>query len=322
MKILKNNKGFSLAGIIISMLVVSIMAALSIPALQGMVFENRANNVSTLANTLINAESAYVNNNNTFSTISSLQSYGYIAKGFGIDFAGENPASDCIYGSITQNDDTKICLSVNDETQGGTTHEISYTLAIMPSQNDEPDSYYNFYTEIRHNIPGSTLLNGNEIIYIDPIAVNDNQSGVYGQYVGKSFYITGAICYTTEIASLNVGRGITHSSTSFGSDLSLYFIVEGVSGNNAILSYANNPLSGCSGGSSYTNSAGDTYTYSDWVGGAFQNPYLPEVWGNVKYTYWEGGMDYVAIEPPGYEIEIPASYLPNLINLNQSNTLN
>ena len=55
---------------------------------------------------------------------------------------------------------------------------------------------------------------------------------------------------------------------------------------------------------------------------AFQNPYLPQVWGTVRYSYREEGMSYVPVESPGYEIEIPASYLPDLINLNQPNTLN
>jgi len=321
--ILGNNKGFSLAGIIVSMIVLSIMTALSIPALQGLVYENRAQNVSVLANTLINAESTYVNNNGKFSDISSLQSDGYIAKGIGINFVGGNPSSDCIYGSIKTNDDTKICLNVNNEVRNGTTQEISYTLTVTPSQyNKTAASYFNFYKEIRHDIPGSAIINGNEIIYIDPIDLNDNSAGIYGQYVGKSFYITGAICYITEDAYLNAGRGLNYRRVWYGGKLYLYFIVESIDGNKAILSYANNPYSQCTGSSSYTNNAGDTYSYNDWVGGAFQNSYLPEVWGTVEYDYWEGGMSYVPIEPPGYEIQIPASYLPKLINLNQSNTLN
>ncbi|MGC8553917.1 MAG: type II secretion system protein [Candidatus Acidulodesulfobacterium sp.] len=321
-KITGNNKGFSLAGIIVSMIVLSIMAALSLPALQGIVYENKAQNVSVLANTLINAESTYVNNNGKFSSIGSLQSAGYIAKGIGINFLGGNPDSDCIYGSIKTYDDTKICLSVNNSVQNGTAQEISYTLAVTPSQGGEPYAYYNFYKEIRHDIPGSSIINGNEIIYIDPIALSNNAGGTYGQYVGKSFYITGAICYITEDAYLNSGRGHTYKRIWDGGELSLYFIVESINGNKAILSYANNPYSQCTGSSSYSNNAGDTYSYSDWVGGAFQNPYLPQVWGTVEYAYWEGGMNYVPIEPPGYEIQIPSSYLPKLINLNQSNTLN
>lgn len=315
-----DNKGFSLAGIIVSMLVFSIMAVLSIPALQGMVFENKAGNVSGMANTLINAESAYVNNNNAFSSINSLQSDGYLAEGMGINFVGGNPSSDCIYGSIKTNNDTKICLSVNNASNNGTTQEISYTLAITSSQSGEASNYYDFYKEIRHNIPGSSLVNGNEIIYIDPINISSNGGGTYEQYIGRSFYITGAICYITQMSYMNSGR--TNERIWDGGELSLYFIVESINGNEAVLSYANNPYSQCNGSSSYSNSSGDTYSYSDWVGGAFQNEYLPEVYGNVKYSYWEGGMNYVPIEPSGYEIEIPASYLHNLINLNQYNTLN
>jgi type II secretory pathway pseudopilin PulG len=322
---INNNKGFSLIGVIISMAVISIMAAMSLPALKGMVFENRAGNVALLANGLINAESTYVNNNNQFSTISALQGSGYLAQGLGLNFVNGNPYSDCIYGSITAKNDTKICLSVNNSVRNGTSQEISYTLAISSAQNGEPDNnvnYYEFYSEIRHNIPGSAVVGGNEIIYIDPIAVNDNQGGAYSQYVGKSFYITGAICYVTETAYINSGRGLTYTRIWDDGNLALYFIVEAINGNMAILNYANNPYSECEVNSSDSNNAGDSYSYSSWVGGAFQSPYLPEVWGTVKYPYWHGGMNYVPVEVPGYEIEISANYLPDLINLNQSNTLN
>ena len=321
-RILEENKGFSLIGVIISMVVVSIMAALSLPALKGMVFENRANNISLLANALINAESTYVNNNNSFSAIGPLQTAGYLADGLGINFVGGSPSSDCIYGSITAKNDTKICLSVNNSVQNGTSQEISYALEITAAQSSESNNYYDFYNDRRHNIPGSAMINGNEIIYIDPIAVDNNQAGAYGQYIGKSFYITGAICYITETAYINSGRGHTYTRIWNGGMLSLYFIVEAINGNAAVLSYANNPYSECNYSSSESNNAGDSYSYSSWVGGAFQNPYLPEVWGTVRYSYWNGGMSYVPIKSPGYEIEIPVSYLPNLINLNQSNTLN
>ncbi len=314
-KILENNnKGFSLAGIIVSMIVLSIMTALSIPALQGIVCENRAQNVSVLANTLINAESTYVNNNSKFSSISSLQSAGYIAKGIGINFVGGNPNSNCIYGSIKTEDDTKICLSVNNAVNNGTAQEISYTLAVTPSQSGEPNDYYNFYKEIRHDIPGSSLVNGNEIIYIDPIALSNGDGGIYEQYIGKSFYITGAICYVTQAMSRYNRDGWSRDWAD--GELKLYFIVEAIDGNSAILSYANDPYSGCGGGSAYTNNSGVTYTENYWVGGAFQSKYLPEVYGNVRYSYWEGGMNYVQVEPAGYEIKIPANYLPDLIKLN------
>ena len=317
-----NNKGFSLIGVIISMVVVSIMAALSLPALKGMVFENRADNISLLANAIINAESTYVNNNNSFSAIGALQTAGYLADGLGINFVGGSPSSDCIYGSITAKNDTKICLSVNNSVQNGTPREISYALEITAAQSQESNNYYDFYNDIRHNIPGSAMINGNEIIYIDPIAVDNNQAGAYSQYIGMSFYITGAICYITETAYINSGRGKTYTRIWNGGMLSLYFIVEAVNGNNAVLSYANNPNSECDYSSSETNNAGDSYSYASWVGGAFQNPYLPQVWGTVRYSYREEGMSYVPVESPGYEIEIPASYLPDLINLNQPNTLN
>ena len=317
-----NNKGFSLIGVIISMVVVSIMAVLSLPALRGMVFQSRANNVSLLANALINAESTYVNNNNNFAAIGSLQSAGYLADGLGINFVGGSPSSDCIYGTITAKNDTKICLSVNNSVENGTPREISYSLAVTAAQSAESGNYYDFYNEIRHNIPGSAMVNGNEIIYIDPIAVDNNQADAYSQYVGMSFYITGAICYITETAYINSGRGHTYTRIWNGGMLSMYFIVEAVNGNTAVLSYANNPNSECDYNSSENNNAGDSYSYSSWVGGAFQNPYLPQVWGTVRYSYWEGGMSYVPVESPGYEIEIPASYLPDLINLNQPNTLN
>ncbi len=327
MHILVKNRGFSLIGVIISMVVISIMAALSLPALKGMVFENRANNVSLLANTLINAESTYVNNNNTFSSIDSLQTAGYLANGLGINFVSGNPSSDCIYGSITAKNDTKICLSVNNSVQNGTPQEISYALTITSTQSAESNNYYDFYNEIRHNIPGSAMIdgingNGNEIIYIDPIVVDNNQGGAYSQYIGENFYITGAICYITETAYINSGRGHTYTRTWEDGMVSLYFIVEAVNGNTAVLSYANNPNSECNYSYSYSNSAGDTYSYGSWIGGAFQNPYLPQVWGTVHYSYGNVEMSYVPIESPGYEIEIPASYLPDLININQSNTLN
>ena len=313
-KITGNNKGFSLAGIIVSMIVLSIMAALSIPALQGMVYENKAQNVSVLANTLINAESTYVNNNSKFSDISSLQSAGYRAKGIGINFVGDNPDSDCIYGSIKTDDDTKICLRVNNAVQNGTAQEISYTLAVTPSQNNETYDYFNFYKEIRHDIPGSSLVDGNEIIYIDPIALSNEGGGTYELYVGRSFYITGAICYVTQTMSRSNSNGWSRDWTE--GYLKLYFIVESIDGNSAILSYANNPYSECVGGSSYTNNSGVTYTENYWVGGAFQSEYLPEVYGNVMYSYWKAGMNYVQVEPAGYEIKIPANYLPDLIKLN------
>lgn len=325
MKVFKSDKGFSLTGVIISMVVISIMAALSLPALKGMVFENRANNVAVLANTLINAESTYVNNNNRFGSISSLQTAGYLAQGLGIDFVNGDPASDCIYGSITAKNDTKICLSVNNAIQNGTSKEISYALLITSVQNGESNNYgnyYDFYSEIRHSIPGSSMIDGHEIIYIDPIAVNNNYESIYSRYVGKNFYITGAICYVTESAYINSGRGHTYTRIWNDGELSLYFIVEAVTGKTAILSYANNPYSECNINSSSGNNAGDSYSYSSWVGGAFQSPYLPEIWGTVRYSYWSGGMSYVPVEPPGYEIEIPANYLPNLINLNQTNQLN
>ncbi len=317
----QDNSGFSFIGVLISMVALAIMATAAIPAFKGMLFENRANNVSILANTLINAESTYVNNNNLFSGISSLQNAGYLAQGLGINFVDGNPSLDCIYGSITAKNDTKICLSVNDASQNGTSREISYTLLIMPSAGNMQEDYYNYYAEIRHNIPGSSIINGNEIEYVDPIAVN-NQGGAYNSYIGKSFYITGAICYITESAYINSGRGHTSSRIWNDGGLQLYFIVEAVSGNNAILSYANNPASSCNFSSNSGNNAGDSYSYSSWVGGAFQSPYLPQVWGTVKYSYWEGSMNYVPVEPPGYEIEIQASFLPHLINLNQLNTVN
>ncbi|MHB1661652.1 MAG: hypothetical protein ACYCSQ_03145 [bacterium] len=325
MQIFKNNKGFSLMGVIISMVVISIMADLSLPALKGMMFKNRANNVALLANTLINAESTYVNNNNQFSTLSSLQSSGYLAHGLGINFVNGDSSSNCIYGSITAKNDTKICLSVNNAVQNGTSQEINYALSITSVQSGESNNggnYYDFYREIRHSIPGSSMIGGNEIIYIDPIAVNNNYGGAYSQYVGKNFYITGAICYVTETAYINNGRKFTYTRIWNDGELSLYFIVEAVNGNAAILSYANNPVSECDINSSSSNNAGDSYSYSSWVGGAFQSPYLPEVWGTVQYSYWKGGMNYVPTEPPGYEIEIPANYLPDLINLNQANSLN
>lgn len=317
----QSNKGFSLVGVLISMVALGIMATAAIPALKGILFKNRADNVSVLANTLINAESTYVNNNNQFSGISGLQMAGYLAQGLGIDFVNNNPYTDCIYGSITAKNDTKICLSVNNVNQNGTSREISYTLAITPDITAIPLNYYNYYLEIKHNIPGSSIINGDEIEYIDPIALS-NIGGAYSQYIGKSFYITGAICYITETAYVNSGRGHTATRIWYGGQLSLYFIAEAIDGNNAILSYANNPDSSCTYSGSYTNNAGDTYSYSSWVGGAFQNPYLPQVWGTVKYSYWQGGMSYVPVEPPGYEIEIPTSYLPHLINLSQLNTVN
>ena len=321
MQIVKNNKGFSLIGVLISMVALAIMATAAIPSLKGMFFDAQANNVSILANSLINAESTYVNNNNRFSSIAQLQTAGYLASGLGINFVDNNPSTDCLYGSITAKNDTKICLGVNDASQNGTPREISYTLTIMPAVAGLPAAYYNYYAEIRHNIPGSGVINGNEIEYVDPIAVSD-AGGAYNSYIGKSFYITGAICYITESAYINSGRGHTSSRIWNGGGLQLYFIVEAVSGNSAILSYANNPASSCNFNSNYTNNAGDSYSYSSWVGGAFQSPYLPQVWGTVKYSYWEGGMDYVPVEPPGYEIEIQASSLPHLINLNQLNTAN
>lgn len=326
----KDNKGFSLIGVIISMIILGIMATAAIPAFKGMLFENRANNVSILANTLINAESTYVNNNNRFSSIIGLQTAGYLARGLEINSAGNNPSGDCIYGSITAKNDTKICLSVNDISQNGISREISYTLTIMPVSSTPSTNYYNYYVEIKHNIPGSSIINkgGNEsqrssIVYVDPIAVGNSSDGAYSQYIGKGFYITGAICYITESAYINSGRwGHTYNRTWNGGWLQLYFIVETVSENSAVLSYANNPSSMCNYNSNSTNGAGDSYSYNSWVGGAFQSPYLPQVWGTVKYAYWEGGMSYVPVQPPGYEIEIPASSLPHLINLNQLNTVN
>ncbi len=326
----KNNKGFSLIGVIISMVVLGIMTTAAIPVLKGMLFENQANNISILANTLINAESTYVNNNNRFSSIMGLQTAGYLAQGLDINAAENNPSEDCIYGSIMAKNDTKICLGVNDDSQNGISREISYTLAIMPVSSTPSTNYYNYYTEIKHNIPGSSIINkgGNEsqrssIVYVDPIAVGNSSDGAYSQYIGKSFYITGAICYVTETAYHNVGRfGITDNYTWYRDGLQLYFIVEAITGNSAVLSYANNPSSMCNYNSNSTNGAGDSYSYNSWVGGAFQSPYLPQVWGTVKYAYWEGGMSYVPVQPPGYEIEIPVSSLPHLINLNQLNTVN
>lgn len=317
----KNSKGFSLIGIIISMVAIGVLTISAIPTLKGILFENQANRVSVLANTLINAESTYVNNKNQFKGISGLQAAGYLAQGLGMDFVDNNPRTDCIYGTITAKNDTKICLGVNNANQSGTSREISYTLTITPDLPAPPFNYYNYYSEIRHNIPGSSIINKSEIEYIDPIDLG-NAQGLYSRYVGKSFYITGAVCYITEHVYMNTGRGHHHERTYNGGGLLLYFIVEAIEGGKAILSYANNPYSKCTMAKSYTNNAGDTYSYSSWVGGAFQNTYLPQIWGTVRYLNWQGGMSYVPVESPGYEIEIPTGYLPHLINLNQLNTVN
>ena len=319
---LKNDGGFSLAGVIIAMLAVSIMAAAALPSLKGMMFERNAGRVSLLANTIINAENSYAENNRLFGTISSLQSSGYLAHGLGVNFAGGNPSSGCVYGSIASSDDTEICLNVNEEAGNGAPVETGYTLTVLASVMPHPSNYYDFYREIRHNIPGSAMVNGNEIIYIGPIAGGGGGNGSYSGYVGKSFYITGAICYITETAYINSGRGFTYTRTFISGYPPLYFIVEAVTGNNAVLSYTDDPYSYCEYSSSSTNNAGDTYSYSSWVGGAFQNSYLPEVWGNVSYSYRTTGMYYVPVETPGYEIEIPAPDLPQLIDLNQANNLN
>lgn len=314
----QNNKGFSLIGVIVSMVALGIMATAAMPVLKGILFKNQANNVSVLANTLINAESTYVNNNSQFSGISGLQTAGYLAQGLGIDFVANNPHTDCIYGSITAKNDTKICLSVNDANRNGTSQEISYTLTIMRTADYPAPNYYNYYIEIKRNIPGSSIINGDEIEYIDPIALS-NTGGVYNQYIGKSFYITGATCYITETDYFTYITQIW-----YGGQLSLYFMVEAIDGNNAILSYTNDPISSCNYNAYSQNYGNITDSYGSQVVGAFQNAYLPQVRGVVE-LYPFGGygeMSYVPIEPPGYEIEIPVNHLPYLIHLNQLNTVN
>ncbi len=317
----KNNKGFSLVGIIISMVVLGILTMSAIPTLKGILYKNQANHVSILANILINAESTYVNNNNQFKGIGGLQAAGYLAQGLGMDFVDNNPHTDCIYGTITAKDDTKICLIVNNTNRNGILREISYTLTVTSNSTVPSSNYYGYYSEIRRNIPGSSIIHKNEVEYIDPIVLGDTQ-GIYGRYIGKNFYITGEVCYITEHAYMNTGRGHKYTRTYSEGGLLLYFVVEAINGNNAILSYANKPSSVCTSDKSFTNSAGDTYSYTSWVGGAFQNAYLPQIWGTVKYLYWHGEMSHVPVESPGYEIEIPASYLPHLININQLNTAN
>lgn len=312
---IKGEKGFSLIGIIVSMIAISIMAAASLPVLKGMIFERRANEVSSLAGILIKAESAYINNNNKFGGINSLQSSGYIADGLGINSAG------CIYASIEEQNDTEICLSVNNGIQNGITSEISYSLAIKPSELSEPPNYLDFYNEIRRNIPGSAMINENEIIYISPITGGGAQNAPYSRYIGKSFYITGADC--VEYATYYQDAGI-YGGTAGSTPLFLYFMVEAVNGNTAILSYANDPSSECDYSSYVKTNINDSYYVSSKVAGAFQNSYLPEVAGWVFYGYDTAPQyeNYVPLEPVGYEIEIPANYLPDLISLNQSNTAN
>ncbi len=314
----KDINGFSLMGIIVSLIIVSLMAAAVLPSLKGIFYEERSGNISELANTLINAESTYVNNNNKFATISELQEGDYLAAGLGLDFVNSDPGTDCVYGSISIIDDTEVCIGVNDSPSNG--QEISYTLTISPSPkyksspNAYPD-YFNFYKEIMYGIPGSSYIPDKKIEYIDPILTGVNGDS-YNGYIGRNFYIGGAYCEAVLTKYINSGRGRTTTYKYVTGPLYLYFMVEGMDGNNAVLSYANNPADSCNSGMnySYTNNAGDSYSYSYHIAGPFQNSYLPEVNGGVYY--------YVPIEPTGTEIEIPAGYLPDLINLNQLNTYN
>lgn len=323
-----NNKGFSLMGVVVSIIVVSIMAVMSMPALKGALFEDGANNVSILANRLINAESTYVNNNRKFGDILPLQKADYLSQGLGIDLIKGKSYPNCIYGAIESKNDTKICLSVNNGIVSGTPREISYALTISVAENHVSDNYYNYYKEISNNIPGSSIVDGKEIIYIDPIAVS-NYSGAYGSYVGKNFYITGAACYITRYYHVRKKFGYRkYERVLSGSPLKLYFIVEAVKGGEAILSYSGNSAFNCINKKIpiHKYSTVDYYTSVARISGAFQNSYLPEVRGIVKYTswnrVWNRVIDYVPIRPSGYEIEIPANYLPKLINLNQTNTEN
>lgn len=299
-------KGFSLIGVIVSMIAISLIAAAGLPVLKGMIFERRAQEVSSLAEILIKAENAYVNDNNKFGGINSLQSSGYIAEGLGINSAG------CIYAGIEEQNDTEICLSVNKGVQNGITSEISYSLAIKPSELSEPPNYLDFYNEIRHNIPGSAMINENEIIYTYPLT-GGAQNAPYGGYIGKSFYITGADC--VEYGTSYQDAGIYGGGAGGGTPLFLYFIVEAVNGNTAILSYANEPGSECDYSFYAKININDSYYVYSKIIGAFQNSELPEVAGWVFYGYDTAPRyeNYVPLEPAGYEIEIPANYLPDLI---------
>lgn len=316
-KIIKGGKGFSLVGVIASMLAISIMAAASLPVLKGMIYERRAHEVSSLAKMLIKAESAYVNNNNKFGGIGSLRSAGYIADGLGLNFASGSasaPPPDCIFTDIEEENDTEICLSANNVIQNGAVSEISYTLAIKPSEPSEPPNYFDFYNEIGRGIPGSAMANGSEIIYTFPISGGGGPDTLYGSYIGKSFYITGADCveYGTSYQDAGIYGGTVGSAPLF-----LYFIVESVTGNTAILSYANDPDSECDYSSYVKTNINDSYYVFSKVAGAFQNSYLPESAGWVFYGYDTAPKyeNYVPLEPAGYEIEIPANYLPDLISL-------
>ncbi|MFW0884565.1 hypothetical protein ACMCNP_05910 [Candidatus Acidulodesulfobacterium sp. H_13] len=323
-----NNKGFSLMGVVVSIIVISIMAVMSMPALKGALFEDRANNVSILANTLINAESTYVNNNRKFGDILPLQEADYLPQGLGINLIKGKSYPNCIYGTIESKNDTKICLSVNNGIVSGTLREISYALTISVAENHVSGNYYNYYREVSDNIPGSSIINGKEIIYIDPIAIS-NYGGAYDSYIGKNFYITGATCYITRYYRIKEKFGY-HKYERVVSDgpLKLYFIVEAVKGNEAILSYADDSVFHCIDKNIpiYKYGEGDSYTSVTRINGAFQNSYLPEVRGMVEYESWNRisdiVTDYVPIRPSGYEIEIPADHLPKLINLNQTNTEN
>ncbi|HEC25573.1 MAG TPA: hypothetical protein ENI54_06160 [bacterium] len=323
-----NNKGFSLMGVVVSIIIVSIMAVMSIPALKGALFEDRANNVSILANTLINAESTYVNNKRKFGNILPLQKADYLSQGLGINLIKGKSYPNCIYGTIESKNDTKICLSVNNGIVSGTPGEISYALTISVADNRVSGNYYNYYREVSDNIPGSSIVNGKKIIYIDPIAIS-SYGGAYGPYVGKNFYITGAACYIRRYYRVKERFGYRkYERVVSDGPLKLYFIVEAVRGDEAILSYADDSVFNCIDKKIpiYKYNAGDSYTSVTWINGAFQNSYLPEVRGMVEYEIWNRirniVTDYVPIRPSGYEIEIPADYLPKLINLNQTNTEN